>query len=264
MGLVDYHNHTPLCGHATGSPGDYVRAAIDAGLAEIGFSDHAPLPEHIREGITMTEAQTEEYIALVETARDTAGGAIQVRVGFEVDYPLHSTFDERYFTDPRIDYLTGSCHFIDDWAFDHPDYIDGFAKRDIDDIYRRYFGLMKGLVSSGRFNIVGHFDLVKKFGHRATRDFRDEISSVFRGMPPGGVAVEINTAGLRKPVKEMYPSADIVALLFSLNVPVTLGSDSHEPVEVAHEFPRAVEMLKGAGYRKISGFEKRKRFDIAL
>ena len=264
MGLVDYHNHTPLCGHATGAPEEYVRAAVAAGLAEIGFSDHAPLPEHLREGITMTGEQTEEYLSLVGSVQREFGGMIHVRAGFEVDYPLHETFDARYFADPRIDYLIGSCHFIDDWAFDHPGYMDGFAKRDIDDIYRRYFELMKGLVSSGRFNIVGHFDLVKKFGHRATRDFAEEIAAVFRGMPAGGVAVEINTAGLRKPVKEMYPSADIVALLFTLNVPVTLGSDSHDPSEVGHEFPRAVEMLKTAGYRKISGFEKRRRFDIAL
>jgi len=105
---------------------------------------------------------------------------------------------------------------------------------------------------------------VKKFGHRAHRDFSGEIRALFRGMAHGDMAVEINTAGLRKPVKEMYPSREIVGELFTLNVPVTLGSDAHLPEEVGHEFARAVEMLKSAGYRKISGFEKRKRFDIAL
>ncbi len=264
MGLVDYHTHTPLCGHAVGSPDDYVMAAAASGLAEIGFSDHAPLPEHLREGITMTESQTESYLSLIESTRRNAGEKIKVRTGFEVDYPLHPSFDARYFTDPRIDYLIGSCHFIDEWPFDHPDYIEEYSNRDIDEIYKRYYELLAGLILAGKFNIVGHLDLVKKFGHRPRRSFSGEIRALFRSMVHGDMAVEINTAGLRKPVKEMYPSREIVGELFNLNVPMTLGSDAHTPEEVGYEFIKAVEMLKSAGYRKISGFEKRKRFDITL
>ncbi len=216
---------------------EYIETAIAAGLAEIGFSDHAPLPDEYREGITMKVSETETYLDLIESESKRYREKIIVRTGFEVDYPLLGTFDDRYFSDPRIDYLMGSCHFIDDWIFDHPDFIDEFERRDINVVYTRYFEILSGLVESGLFNIVGHFDLVKKFGHRATRDLKKEIEAVFSGMPPEGVAVEINTAGLRKPVEEIYPSADIVSLLFELNVPVTLGSDSHHPSEVGHEFP---------------------------
>ncbi len=263
MGLVDYHTHTALCGHATGTVEEYIEAAIAKGLSEIGFSDHAPLPEGLRKGITMHDGQTEEYLASIVSQISRYKGRIAVRTGFEVDFPLHDTFDQKYFTDPRIDYLIGSCHFIDGWAFDHPDFIDGFSKRDIDDIYSRYYAILKDLISSGIFHIVGHFDLVKKFGHRAKKNFSKEIAALFNAARHS-ISVEINTAGLRKPVEEMYPSEDIVALLFSLNVPVTLGSDAHSPDEVGHAFSSAVEMLKKAGYRKISAFEKRRRFDITL
>ncbi len=263
MGLVDYHTHTALCGHATGTVEDYIKAAIAKGLSEIGFSDHAPLPEGLREGITMRDSQTEEYLLSILSHALKYKSRIAVRTGFEVDFPLHDTFAPKYFTDPRIDYFIGSCHFIDGWAFDHPDFIDGFSRRDIDDIYSRYYAIIKDLVSSGLFHIIGHFDLVKKFGHRAKKDFSKEIAALFNSSRHG-IAVEINTAGLRKPVEELYPSEDIVSLLFTLNVPVTLGSDAHSPDEVGYAFDRAVEMLKKAGYRKISAFEKRRRFDIAL
>ncbi len=263
MGLVDYHNHTALCGHATGTVEEYIDAAITRGLSEIGFSDHAPLPEELREGITMRDDQPEEYLTSIQSHALKYKTRIAVRTGFEVDFPLHNTFDQRYFTDPRIDYLIGSCHFIDGWAFDHPSFIDGFSKRDIDDIYSQYYEIMKDLIFSEHFHIIGHFDLVKKFGHRAKKDFSKEISALFNGTRHS-TAVEINTAGLRKPVQEIYPSKDIISLLFSLNVPVTLGSDSHSPDEVGYEFGSAVEMLKHAGYRKISAFEKRRRYDITL
>lgn len=263
MGLVDYHTHTSLCGHATGTVEEYIEAAIAKGLSEIGFSDHAPLPEGLCEGITMLDVQTEEYLSSIVSQASKYKSRIAVRTGFEVDFPLHNTFEQKYFTDPRIDYLIGSCHFIDNWAFDHPAFIDGFSKRDIDEIYSRYYEIIRELASSGRFQIIGHFDLVKKFGHRAKREFAKEIALIFNGTH-NSISVEINTAGLRKPVEEIYPSEDIVSQLFSLNVPVTLGSDSHSPDEVGYEFHRAVEMLKKAGYRKISAFEKRRRFDITL
>lgn len=264
MGLVDYHVHTPLCGHAHGEPAAYVARAIDAGLSEIGFSDHAPLPAGLREGITMLPEETERYLAMIEGVRDEFRGRMPVRIGFEVDYPLHDTFDRRYLTDPRIDYLMGSCHFVDGWAFDHPDGLDEYNRRDVDEVYAAYYGTLARLADAGCFDIVGHFDLVKKFGHRATRDHHDRIRPVLAALARAGTAVEISTAGLRKPVGEIYPAPDIVALLFEMNVPITLGSDAHAPEEVAYEFARAVALVRRAGFRRQSRFEKRTRHDIEL
>lgn len=264
MKLPDYHLHTVLCGHATGTIDEYVEGAISASLGEIGFADHAPLPDALREGITMPPEKTEAYIAMVQ---DTAGryrDRIEIRTGFEVDFPLHSTFDPAYFSDQRIDFLIGSCHFIDGWPFDHPEFMKEFENRDIDDTYTRYYAIIMELVASGLFNIIGHLDLVKKFGHRALRDFTSTIEAIFSMTARRNMAVEINTAGLRKPVGEIYPSRDIIDILFRLNVPVTLGSDSHGPEEVAHEFGRAVEQLRSAGYRTVSGFKHRNRYDIRL
>ncbi len=263
-GLADYHTHTTLCGHAEGSPDDFIRAAMRAGLSEIGFSDHAPLPEGLREGITMLPEQTEEYISIVDAARSRYGSFITVRTAMEVDFPFHPSFDRRYLSDGRIDYLIGSCHFIDGWGFDNPDNIHGFESRDIDRVYSDYFTILEKLVLSGAFNIIGHFDLVKKFGHRPRSDFSNRIRRIARECAARDVAVEINTSGLRKPVREMYPSADILSILFDEGVPLSLGSDAHSADEVAHEFALAAQAARTAGYRRVSGFEKRRRYDIPL
>lgn len=264
MRPVDYHTHTPLCGHASGTPEEYIRAAVDRSFAEIGFSDHAPLPESMREGITMRPEDAEKYISAIEAGRDHFRDTIPVKLGFEIDYPLQPSFDRRFLADPRFDYLIGSCHYIDGWGFDHPREAAEFEKRDIDAVYADYYRIMYDLVRSGMFNIVGHFDLVKKFGHRAKGAFRTEIARLAAECARRDIAVEINTAGLRKPVGEIYPSDYIIEILFEHNTPVTLGSDAHEPGEIGYAFDAAIEKLRKAGYTKISGFSKRRRYDILL
>jgi histidinol-phosphatase (PHP family) len=115
------------------------------------------------------------------------------------------------------------------------------------------------------FNIVGHFDVVKKFGHREDSGNSNEtLERIAAKMSKFGIAAEVNTSGLLKPVKEMYPSDEILKIFFNKNVPVTLGADAHEPDLVDYMLLEAVQKLKSIGYKKISGFEKRKRYDIQI
>ncbi len=262
--MVNYHNHTVFCGHATGELFQYIDRAIELGITEIGFSDHAPMPEGLREGISMKPEEAEEYIASVLGEQKKYGGRIQVRLGFEVDFPLFDTFNRDYFADERIDFLIGSCHFIDGWPFDHPDFVDEFSRRDIDEVYAGYFDILGDLVDSGFFDILGHMDLVKKFGHRSRKDMTANVRKLAKKISSSGMAAEINTSGLIKPVGEIYPSEEIIKILFEENVPVTLGSDSHTPESVGYGFESAVEIMRKAGYRKVSGFLKRKRYDLPL
>jgi histidinol-phosphatase (PHP family) len=265
MSLVNYHNHTSLCGHASGTTDEYIQKAISSGISELGFSDHAPLPEHLREFITMAPDQTEIYISEILSKKEFYKNKISIRLGFEVDFPLFETLDRLYLTDLRIDYLIGSCHFLGDWPFDHGDFVDEFGKRDINQIYKTYYSILESLVDSNLFNIVGHFDLIKKFGYRDDPGNSTEIiERIAVKMSRFGIAAEINTSGLLKPVKEMYPSDEILKILFDKNVPVTLGADAHEAKFVDYMLYEAVQKLKSIGYRKISGFEKRNRYDIQI
>ena len=264
MALVNLHNHTSLCGHAQGTTDEYIEAAIKLNTAYFGFADHAPISEDLRPGITMEPEDTEIYIAMIQSVKEKYAKSIEVLLGFEVDFPLFNDFETSYFKDSRIDYLIGSCHFIDGWAFDNSQFIDEFSKRDINDIYARYFDILADLIDSRLFNIIGHFDIVKKFGHRATNNFSAVIETLAKKTAAANMAIEVNTAGLLKPVGEMYPSKEILDIFFRCNAAVTMGSDSHAPEHVGYGYDKAIEMLKAVGYQKVVGFRKRKMFEVNL
>jgi len=282
MSLVNYHNHTSMCKHAVGTPEEYVITAIKKGISEFGFSDHAPLPENLRDGITMSPLETELYINIITKLAKKYETQIAIRIGFEVDFPLYNTFDLKYLKDERIDFLIGSCHFLSkydmdvvtgkstadnlepEWAFDNPHFISEYDKHDIDDLYHIYYTNILEAVNSRLFDIIGHFDLIKKFGHRPKKDFSPMIEKIAQNMAKYNIAAEINTSGLQRRVREMYPSDDIIKIFFDNNVPITLGSDSHTPESVGYAFDTAVNTIKKIGYTKISGFAKRKRYDVNL
>lgn len=261
---ANYHNHTILCNHATGSIDEYIEKAISQDTVEFGFSDHAPIPEKIREDLTMAESDVEFYISQVLEKKENYKNQIEIKLGFEVDYPLFESFNQKYFSDSRIDYMIGSLHFLDSWPFDHPKYIDEFKKRNIDDIYTKYYKQIENLINSKLFDIIGHFDLIKKFGFLSKQDFKPKIEYLAKLMGKHGLTAEINTAGFLKPIKEQYPSWDIVNIFFNNNVPVTIGSDSHSPDQVGYKLNETVEKLKKIGYTKISGFTQRKRHNINI
>ncbi len=264
MAQVNYHVHTYLCGHATGSLDDYINTAREKGLQEIGFSDHAPVPLRFREGISMDPEEVGFYIDEISARQDRYKDEIKIRLGFEVDFPLMDTFPQELFSHNRMDFFTGSCHFLGEWPFDHADFIDEFSRRNIDDVYRSYYSIIESMADSGLFDIIAHFDLVKKFGHRAKSDFSPVIERIAKKLSGKGTTVEINTSGIMKPVGEMYPSDDIIGILFRNNVPVTISADSHSPEHIDFMLDEALAKLKRIGYRKISGFKKRKRYDITI
>jgi histidinol-phosphatase (PHP family) len=243
---------------------EYIAKAVEYGVTEFGFSDHAPVPDHIRDGISMSPEEVPGYINFILAKKEEYKNIIDIKLGFEMDFPFFESFERRYLAYPGIDYIIGSSHYMGDWGVDNPGEVSRYDERDIDDIYRDYYTLVEGLVDARFCDIVGHFDLIKKFGHRSKSDMTPAVRRIAKKMSAYGITAEINTSGLRKPVKEMYPSGDIIKIFFDENVPVTMGSDSHSPEDVCSGYPLAIETLKSAGYRKISGFTNRKRHEILL
>lgn len=262
--MVNYHNHTILCGHAVGEMDEYIEKAVKLGVKEFGFSDHAPVPLRIRKGISMGPEDVPAYIDSILSRKEKFKDSIDIKLGFEMDFPFFDSFDSKYLNYPGVDYIIGSAHYMGDWGVDNPEEVSRYNERDIDEIYHDYYKLVEGLVDAGFCDILGHFDLIKKFGHRAKSDMTPVIRRVVRKISACGMAVEINTSGLRKPVNEIYPSDEIIRILFEENVPVTMGSDSHSPEDVCSGYPHAMETIKKAGYRKISGFTGRKRHELPL
>ena len=117
-------------------------------------------------------------------------------------------------------------------GFDNPAEIDGYRNRDLYRIYEQYFGLIQQAAETGIFDIIAHPDLVKKFGFTLERDLTPLYEETARVFKQANVCAEVNTAGLRYPAGEIYPSLAMLKILHRYDVPVSLGSDAHTPEQL--------------------------------
>ncbi|MFQ5354982.1 MAG: histidinol-phosphatase HisJ family protein [Mariprofundaceae bacterium] len=266
--VPDYHMHTPRCKHAIGSVREYAIAALKAGLKEIGISDHSPMPSDFDHSWRMKHDELDSYLREVEAARDEFAGRLQIRIGLEADYyPGTESYISSLIRSYPWDYIIGSVHYIDDWGFDNEDEIRTWQERDIEDTYCSYHALVEASAESGLFDIIGHPDLIKKFGHRPpldSRKVRDAEESMLQAIHRSGCTLEISSAGLRKPVAEVYPHGRIIALAAEIGIPFSFGSDAHAPGEVGHAMHSCLSMLQACGIDKIQHFEGRHRFDLSI
>lgn len=259
------HNHTPLCGHAEGSPEAYVDAAIAADLAAFGVSEHAPMLPEPFDDWRMRVADLPTYLDWIERARIHAAGRIPVRCGLECDWFDHSAgWIEVLAGKHDWDYLIGAVHYLDGWNFDHPDEQAKASAADIADVWTHYWKAYARMADSGLFDILAHPDLIKKFGRRPEGDLNRWYEPAINAIASSGCAIEINTAGWHKPCAEAYPSPAFLELACSAGIPLVISSDAHAPKEVARDFDRAITLARQCGYHETQDFDKRRRFAVAL
>ncbi len=260
--MIDYHLHTSRCCHATGTPEEYLAEAELKNIREIGFADHFPLGllgYSPRNQVTMNPDELEGYIRQVEKLKRSSN-KVDIKLGIEIDY-LPGTEEKlrKLLEQYSFDYIIGSIHFMEDWDFTHPVQADTYKERDLNRLYQTYFELVWDLCRCGLFDIIGHIDVIKKFGYRPTDDLDFLWLQTARILNRTDTCVELNTAGRDAPVGEFYPDRFFLEKCFAESVPVTMGSDAHGPHQVGRYFTEAVEMLKNAGYRELTVFEKRVR-----
>ncbi len=252
---IDIHNHTTRCNHAEGTIDEYVQRAIELGIDIYGFSEHAYMDfdEHYRLGLD----EMPHYRDDVLKARDRYKDDIEILLGYEVDY-LPGHMDSRVLN-ADVDFLIGSVHFINKWSFDNPEFIGGWEDKDINDIWQAYFDAIIDMVKSGHFDIVGHLDLIKVFKFMPTKDIRLLAKDALRAIKDSSMVLEINTSGLRKPIGEMYPSVELLQEAYTLDIPITFGSDAHKVEQVGAGLDSAYTMAKSIGYTKAVTFKHRER-----
>ena len=258
MILPDYHIHTRLCNHAEGEMEEYVERAIEAGLTEIGFSDHMPvMPEA---DLCMSYDELPWYVDRVHELRDRNRDRISIRLGCEMDIE-HDRLDEirDIIGAYPFDYIIGSIHYLDGWPFDQEQYSNGFELDDLVELYARFFDGIIRAAETGLFDVVGHIDNIKCMGYRPTGAVSANYERVAAALKNCNLVVEINTSGFDKPCGEQYPSDDFLAVLRSYDIPVTVGSDSHSPGHVGRHYERALSLLDKTGYDNVVYFENRNR-----
>ncbi|NOQ30836.1 MAG: histidinol-phosphatase HisJ family protein [Helicobacteraceae bacterium] len=255
MKIIDLHNHTNRCNHATGTSREYIEKAIEKKIDIYGFSDHAPMKydEKYRMSFDQMRSYEDEILGLKNEYKNS----IDIKLAYEVDF-LPGYMDDRVLN-AKVDYLIGSVHFLDSWGFDNPEFIGEYKNRDIDEVWQKYFDQIELLADSGKFDIVGHIDLIKVFKFLPNKSIIDIASSAFESIKRSGMSIEINGAGYRKPVKEAYPSEELLNLAYEMQIPITFGSDAHSVEQVGFYNEDMYSLARRIGYSECSVYTNRSK-----
>ena len=267
--MIDLHSHHQRCGHAEGTLEEMARAACAAGVTVFGWSDHAPLfaeaDDHPKPGVQMARSQWPGYLSEAEEvrarlAREFPG--FDLRIGVEADYLPGTEASYRDALDREaLDYVLGSVHEVGPWHIYKP---ATFADLDdVDAFHRGYWRALRGAAQSGLFDVLSHLDAIKAMVPPAESDMTDEIEATLDCVADNGVAVEINGSGLSK-AGELFPGPALVEALVRRDVPITLGSDAHRPVQVGRGFPEATALLGRLGRDRVITFRKRESVWVDL
>ncbi|MDR1088083.1 MAG: histidinol-phosphatase HisJ family protein [Coriobacteriales bacterium] len=259
MERTDSHTHTFLSRHGRGTVDEVVEAACSQGMTMVALTEHLPLPSEVDDGtFAMEPERMAEYFALLDEARQRhpdieiiTGTEIDWRYGAE-DYLLGWT--RRW----PFELLLGSVHMLTDaegnqWEFDHPGYAEGWNERGEEAVWREYFELwMQALQSAVPFDLMTHPDLPKKLGHKPSFDTREYYHAMAEAAAAAGVLIEVNTSGLHKPVKELYPAPQLLKAFRQAGVACTISSDAHAPEHVGRDFDLGYAAMRAAGYTHVA------------
>lgn len=259
--IVDYHMHlrdeTGSIAHRADAVEPFVERAREAGVDEIGFTEHVYYFRQTREVWSLpyqTERCVYELDAYVDAVLEAKRSGLPVKLGLEVDWwpPRNDRLAELLAPYPW-DYLLGSVHWVDTHSIDTAPEVGAWAEWPADDVWRRYGEELGRAARSGHFDVLSHPDLPKLFGSRTSDEGYRRLAAAIAG---ADVALEISTAGLRKDVGELYPDERLLRLC---DAPLTLASDAHEPVDVGRDFDAAVELARSTGRETVSVFDGRRR-----
>lgn len=252
--MVDSHMHTPLCLHATGEPEEYAQVGYQRGLAGITFTCHCPMPRKFAAGVRMAEKEFDSYVSMVDRTRQTWEGRLQVRLGLESDYfPGFEGWLEKLHKRADFHYILGSVH---------PQFIEwrsAYYSGDATASQRTYFEQLADAAETGLFDCIAHPDLVKYLFPRgwAPELVMDSIRDSLDRIAKTGVAMELNTSGLYKSIREMSPGEEILTEIASRDIPVVVGSDSHTPARVSDRFLSALGQLTRLGFEEVTYYHER-------
>jgi len=252
--LVDFHVHVQSHGEYQFSRSrlrDCAAAAAKQGMSVLGLADHDWLVDGI------------DCEAVAAVRKDYPG--LEISQGLEVDFlPGCESRIRRLLRTRAFDYLLGSVHSVDGFAFDVLSNRRLYGIWAPDALYRRYYQLLLLAVQSGLFDVLAHLDVIKVFGCRPQTDQTAAIMPVVTAIKQAGLVVEINSNGWHKPVGEQYPDRLILQACWQSGIPITLSSDAHEPDQVGRDICRVRALAWQIGYRQVAVFRQRQRLLLPL
>jgi histidinol-phosphatase (PHP family) len=264
MILSNYHTHSSFC-DGKASLSEMATAAREAGISSLGFSAHGPVP--LESAWNMDEKDMAAYASGVRSLSEPYRGEMDILLGYEADW-IRDLRGPRspFWQMAEKDYLIGSVHYlrgpdgelstVDDEARIVAAFIEGSYRGDKQRFVLDYWRETKAMIKEGGFDILGHFDLVKKnnSAHGLFSEdepwYRDAALDCLETLASSGIVAEINAGGIvRGKIKDCYPSAWLLEKARTLKIPFTLSADAHAPAHFA-ALPHAIAALKRAGYKE--------------
>lgn len=268
--MHDYHIHTHYSDGASDFK-DYIERAIELGFEEIGFSEHFVLfPPGVEASFSMKIKEIPHYIEELTELRKRYANKIRIKIGVEVDY-IPETIDQtlKILDQYPFDYYIVGVHCVDGDFVDTIDFakkLEKMTETDLERLYIKYFSLVFQALETKRFDILAHPDIVKRLNYRPKTDLTQYYEQLFDIIKRTGTVMEISTAGLFHPVKEIYPDPNMLQLS-DKGVPIIVNSDSHfaEHLTRAYSYARQwVNRLKGMGFTKTVSIERHRKKLIEL
>jgi histidinol-phosphatase (PHP family) len=240
----------------------YREAASERGIEELGVAEHI---YRFRQALDVWDHEfwrtyaiddLDEYCGFVREETD-------LKLGVEADFIPGREDRTRNLLDERDwDYVVGSIHFVGDESLDTEEFSIWTKTASPERIWKRYFEMLGQAAQSGLFDILAHPDLVKVWGKDRPLpegDLRRFYYPAMEVIAECDVAIEVSTAGLRKPVGEIYPAPAFLEMAIDAGKPVALSSDAHTPELLGHEYDRALELLDSMGVKELAVFDRRQR-----
>jgi histidinol-phosphatase (PHP family) len=270
--LTDYHVHlrpddvdaTPPERYLTAENAErYREAATERGIEELGVAEHV---YRFTEALEVWQHELWRHSARddLDAYCDFVREQTDLKLGIEADFiPGREDRMAELLAGRDFDFVVGSIHFVGDGALDYDLYDIWSAGSSPEKVWRTYFEWLGQAAASGMYDILAHPDLVKYWGPAQRpwpdRDLRYFYEIAMEGIAESGIAVEVSTAGLRKPVGEIYPARAFLEMALDAGNPIALSSDAHAPEDLGRDYDKALELLDELGVTELAVFERRRR-----
>jgi histidinol-phosphatase (PHP family) len=255
---VNYHLHNQYSSDGRGSTAEVCQVAFDLGFDEICFTNHAEV----------LSPETGDWVLDLVDARQRYEQLQHEIERLQPEYP-----DMRILLGAEFEYRpqwVETVHVVDDHQISGGSVGGYFKQHDVSDAYGRYFEVLDEMVEWGGFDVVGHFDMVKRFGAKYygafdIKPFESQVRAVLEKLVTKGIGLEVNTSGVVQPPAEPYPGLGILKLAKEAHVAtVTIGSDSHVPTSFEQGLDVGERTLVTAGFSEITLFSHRIRKNVPL
>jgi histidinol-phosphatase (PHP family) len=272
---INYHVHNQYSSDGRGSTEEACRTAFELGFDEICFTNHAEILDPQGGGdwtLDLVEARQRYEQLQHEIERlQPQFPDMRILLGAELEYrPEWVETLDALVDSVDFDLVIGSVHVVDGQQISGGAVGGYFRERDVSEAYGRYFEKVGEMLDWGGFDVVGHIDLVKRFGVKqygpfVARPFESQIRGLLEKMVAKGLGLEVNTSGVVQPPGEPYPGLDILMLAREAHVAtLTIGTDSHVPTSFEQGWEAGAELLRRTGFNELTLFSHRIRRNVVI